>query len=506
MEDSLNKELIKELAEDAAELLRVEREGLKYKMLEGIVRKQQDPLKFSDATSAIGKHLRIFFHMYTWRDDISKEVWMYKDGVYVNNGITLIEKEIKSIIGDCCTQDIVNKIIFNMKIDTYINPDEFITKSQSHRSCINVKNGIVLIDNLNPYSKTYEISIVPHTHEEIHITQIPVTYNPDAKCPHIEKFIKESISNEDDIKTIYEAIGATLLPEVITKKAVITYGEKDTGKTTLSSLITTFLGRKNCSHLNIQQLTETQFAVSELYGKIANLCGDLSQDDIKNPERFKEVTGGDWMDCDRKFKTYISFFNRAKLFCNLNVLPRIPKADDAFWNRLMPFEFSKKHYDKKTYDALTLKERVGCGIKDETLLSKMSTPQELSGLLNLALEGLQRYLRNGGFSYSQGVAEVRKKWIRLSDSFMAFALDNIEIAEYEEPKVVDDVLIYPQTYITRKDLSSKYHKYCMEHKIKSVGDKCMKNTLNFQYGVYTDGYTCVPGINERCWDGIKWKK
>jgi len=38
---------------------------------------------------------------------------------------------------------------------------------------------------------------------------------------------------------------------------------------------------------------------------------------------------------------------------------------------------------------------------DKTLLSKLTTEQELSGLLNKTLEGLNRLKQNGDFTYSR---------------------------------------------------------------------------------------------------------
>ena len=40
-------------------------------------------------------------------------------------------------------------------------------------------------------------------------------------------------------------------------------------------LITALLGEVNVSHVPLQLLTENRFAIAELFGKLANVCGDL---------------------------------------------------------------------------------------------------------------------------------------------------------------------------------------------------------------------------------------
>jgi phage/plasmid-associated DNA primase len=156
------------------------------------------------------------------------------------------------------------------------------------------------------------------------------------------------------------------------------------------------------------------------------------------------------------------------------------------------------YVDKDIYEQKSEEEKKSFGIKDFEMGKKLVTPQELSGLLNKALEGLIRFYKNKKFSYSKGTDEVSKEWIMLSDSFMAFCLEFIELADNTASSIAD-------TEITRKDLASQYHKYCVNNKVKGVGDKGVRATLNAQFGVYTEGYTTTYGTNERSWQGIRWK-
>jgi len=116
--------------------------------------------------------------------------------------------------------------------------------------------------------KTQELK--PHTHEYLSLTQLPEEYNPEAKCPNIDKFLSEVIRPED-IKYILQLIGYCLLNDCRYQVSVMLYGSDGAnGKGTLLDLVTTFLGADNCSHRSLQSIDNNRFAVADLFGKMAH--------------------------------------------------------------------------------------------------------------------------------------------------------------------------------------------------------------------------------------------
>ncbi len=136
------------------------------------------------------------------------------------------------------------------------------------------------------------------------------------------------------------------------------------------------------------------------------------------------------------------------------------------------------------------KENEFIKLADQSIIDKITTDEELSGLLNLALDGLDRLHKNKGFSYSKGTDEVKVMWIRKSDSFTSFCLDHIEESE--------------GGFITKKVLRSAFHKFCRKHKLKGTSDKSIKVTLESQFGVSEDRLDGYGG--EWAWTGIKFKE
>jgi hypothetical protein len=104
---------------------------------------------------------------------------------------------------------------------------------------------------------------------------------------------------------------------------------------------------------------------------------------------------------------------------------------------------------------------------------------------------LDSELENKKFSYTTGTAEVKNKWIRKADSFMAFCMDMIK-EDYNGK-------------VTKKEVRKIYKEYCTKHKVMGVSDKAIKATLQEMFGASED-YCSVDMNMEYVWTGIKLKE
>lgn len=154
-------------------------------------------------------------------------------------------------------------------------------------------------------------------------------------------------------------------------------------------------------------------------------------------------------------------------------------------------EFPYKFVDKNIYDSTNKNERINWKIKNPNIIDDITSPEEMSGFLNMAILGLYRLFENKKFSITIGTQDVKDKWIRKADSFMAFCMDNLE--EYYESK------------ISKKQIRSKYKKYCVKYKLKGTSDKAIKVTLQEQFGASDDYSDIGIGKQEYVWTGVKWK-
>ncbi len=260
------------------------------------------------------------------------------------------------------------------------------------------------------------------------------------------------------------------------------------GKSKTIELMKRFLGPENCSALPLKSLHEESFSLSELFGKMGNLSSDLSKTDLKETGMIKSLIGRDVIQSKRKFLRDLNFVNYAKMIFGANELPKIYDTTDGFWTKWVLIDFPYKFVTEKVFSKL--KDKDNCRLMNPDIIDKLTTPEELSGLLNLALDNLDVLLKNKDFSYSKNLDEVKDLWIRKSDSFTAFCFDNIE----------EDI----ESKIMKKELRRKYHLYRKKHKVPSCSDKAIKITLENMFGAY-DTQEWGVGERERFWEGIKFK-
>jgi putative DNA primase/helicase len=236
------------------------------------------------------------------------------------------------------------------------------------------------------------------------LTQLPEEYNPEAKCPHIDKFLSDVLRSEDT-KYILQLIGYCLLNDCRYQVSVILYGhEGANGKGTLLDLVTDFLRIDNCSHRSLQSIDNNRFAVADLFGKMANTYADLKSTKLSETGNYKMLVTGDWITGEFKNKNAFKFRNKAKLWFSANEIPESDDKTDAFYRRWLIFHFDKRFI---------------AGKENVNLINEITTPEELSGLLSLALIGLSELIEEGGFHYKT-IEEIRQEYEIHTNNVNAF--------------------------------------------------------------------------------------
>jgi putative DNA primase/helicase len=435
--------------------------------------------KWSEATELLVDYILSINKIYTTKEDIKSECWIYKDGVYIPQGKSQIREDLRKLLGKYYSDWIFGKVREKIEPDTFIDSNKFFNINYVDE--IPIQNGIlnVVTKELKPFDKN-----------KIFFNKLPIIYNPIATCPAIEKHLKDVLKFDEDINVMYEIIGFLLYKSYFLEKMIMFIGDGRNGKGKTIDLIRRFLGVENCASVPLSALADDNFRVSELFGRMANLAGDLSNTSLKDTGMLKQTTGRDLIGANRKFLNDIKFINYAKHIFACNELPKVYDMSKGFWSRWIVLEFPYEFINEGEYNSLEENKRIMKKILDPYHIDKISSDEELSGLLNKALEGLQRIRTNKTFSYSKGTDEIKKFWIRKSDSFVAFCFDNLEEANDQE--------------MTKAELRKAYHKYCSEHKLKGCSDKAMSITLQEMFGVIESRRT-KEFITSYVWEGIKFK-
>lgn len=100
----------------------------------------------------------------------------------------------------------------------------------------------------------------------------------------------------------------------------------------------------------------------------------------------------------------------------------VRSGDKAFFRRWILVRFGHSFY--------------GSEQEDISLIDKLTIPQELSGLANLAIEGLKRILKQKGFSYKKTVDEIEAEYTTYSSSAHSFITSHLIPSDKDTSKIV----------------------------------------------------------------------
>lgn len=436
--------------------------------------------KKREATEKICKTIVEIETIYTIRDDKNIEMWIYKDGIYIPQAKTYVKELCRNILKEVYTIALFNEVINKIESDTYITQENFFINEDIN--LIAVQNGVLNIKTkeLLPFSPKYKF-----------FNKLPVTYNSNAECNVIKKHLKTVLKSDEDFNVIQEIIGYCLYRDYKYEKAFMFCGGGRNGKGKTVELIKRFLGAENITSISLQKIEKEPFSISELFNKLANICGDLDKKTLHSSGNFKQLTGHDMISASRKFLSMIYFVNYAKMIFLANDLPETSDRSIAFFDRWILIDFPHTFKIPTDYYALSENERHKYILADTSHIDKISTPEELSGLLNWSLEGLQRLIKQNGFSTSSSTEEIKIKWLRKSNNFNAFVLDCLE-ENYEGE-------------ISKKDLRHYYGVYCKKYNLKPVADNSIFKILTEMMNV-TQSYKQNVEPKIYVWDGIQFKK
>jgi len=433
------------------------------------------------ATEIIVQVIKRNNFIYTTRDDRASEMWIYQEGIYIPQGKSFVREFCREILGETFTPQLANNVISKIEADTYIDHDTFF--GTNYKFEIPLLNGILDI-------RTREIK--PFNPHKIFFNKIPIEYNASAECPNILQYFRTILKTEEEIKVMLEIFGYLLLKEYKIEKAFMFVGFGRNGKSKTVELMKKFIGSENCASLPLKSLHEESFSLCELFGKMANLASDLSKTDLRETGMIKSLIGRDTIQAKRKFLRDLSFVNYAKMIFAANELPRIFDTTDGFWTKWILIEFPYKFVSEEEYNNLKEEEKEKHRIIDSNIIEKLSSPEELSGLLNYALDGLDRILTQKDFSYSKSTAEVKDMWIRKSDSFTAFCYDCLK----EEP----------DSLISKDKLKKTFYIYRKKHgNLPGASDRAINITLDNLFGV-TSVQKFVDDERKWFWKGIKFRE
>ncbi len=317
------------------------------------------------------------------------------------------------------------------------------------------------------------------------LTRLPVDYDPEADGSTWKPFVGDVVES-NMIQTVQEYIGHCLHRENLYERALLLVGGGENGKSTFLNTIEAFLGDDSVTSVSPFDFGEKK-SLARMHGGLANISVELEGGSLqgKNLANFKNLTGGDSVEARRLYQEPFDFTYKGGMLFATNEVPEVPVSDDdtAFWRRWIIVHFDNQFPE-------------GSDKRDPTLGKRLKEDENLSAVLNWAIEGWGRLMENGEFDNVPPTPdETRRKWQSWGDSVDYF-LSNVAEHDPDAPS------------ISTNEAWEVYRAWCQENGHDFVGQSKFTNAakdadLGYVSSVRTDrhssprrGYKAFGTIDE----------
>lgn len=375
---------------------------------------------------------------------INGQLHLFKDGVYVPG-----QEEIEAVMIKHISS------LSNAKrseVLKYLNLLLLENTEMAAPNMIAFRNGIYDLetDSLKPFSPDIVIT-----------NRIPWDYNPTAYSELADKTLDKIACHDAEIRTILEeCIGSCFYRSNTLGggKAFILTGEGSNGKSTFIAMIQHLLNEENITALDLKELDQ-KFQNAALFGKLANLGDDISDEFIVNASFFKKLVTGERVQVQNKGEKPFEFNNYAKFLFSANNIPRIKDKTGAVLRRLLivPFdaEFSKNDPDY-----------------DSSIKYKLQEPEVMEYLIVLGVKALKNIIEKQGFTESARVQGQLKEYEETNNPIIGF-FDEMQIGEFQIENEQSDKVY------------KRYKEYCLANNFNPMSKAEFSKQLCRKLGMTT---------------------
>jgi P4 family phage/plasmid primase-like protien len=327
-------------------------------------------------------------------------------------------------------------------------------KKRQDRRVINLLNGTLFV------SKRGKITFKNlHDKKDACTNILKFNYDPTSKAPKWQKFLNRVLPSKDDQKCLMEYMGYCFLPAHAYETFLFLYGKSGAnGKSVIMSTISNFFGSDNVSSLDLQQFCGHE--LEALSNKILNIGTEIDAKGLNNGQLAmlkKIVSPEDRVPIDPKHnKPYqLEPSQKPKCIFSGNNKPK-NGLDDAVFRRMLLISFDSE-------------------IKDDEKVRDLSNrfTDEMSGILNMALAGLNRLISQGSFTKSE----------KMKESIEEYKDDVNPIRRYASENIIKD----ERSMIAKKFMYHHYLAWCEESNSRPKTERGFWSSIKDELRVDTKG-------------------
>ena len=235
---------------------------------------------------------------------------------------------------------------------------------------------------------TDELELKEHAPQYGKTYYLPFEYDATeaGNCRNFMSFLNTCWGKDEDfaekVLALQEALCVTLFglgPRY--QRAFCLKGLARTGKSTLLEIVEAIVPPDGISHVN-PVMWKDRFAPADMFGKILNVAGELSEDTFIHGARFKEIITGERIRGEFKNQNSFDFKPICAHWFATNVYPKSRDTSDGFNRRWLYLTFNRKIPSSEI--VLDIAEQIIC--------------EERQSIVAWAVEALPRLQENNRFT------------------------------------------------------------------------------------------------------------
>lgn len=366
---------------------------------------------------------------------VDRSLWVYERGVWNR------DPEGSGVVSRRCTQLLVNRYSKSHESNAraYLTPNLPVIACEPVKEYINFRNGM-----LN--WRTGELE--SHNPDFMSTVQLQVDYVKGAKTEWADDFV-ESIMHPDAVKLWWQVMGYMLMNGNPLQKAILCLGEGSNGKGVTQRLIQKIAGKKHISNVTLDSIMENRFSSSELFGKLANIAGDIDSTYQSKTAKFKSITGDDEISAERKFKDAFNFTSWAVPMFSANEQFGSSDATHGYIRRWTIMEYPNQ------FDATS----------DPGLEERLA--EELEGIAAKAVSMLPEIMSKKAFDNPNSAIEAQKAFVSKIDPVARWLDNNCADDRKLANKSTDAAFVGTES--AKQTLYDNYKSWCENELAKPIG-------------------------------------
>lgn len=389
--------------------------------------------------------------------DAGRKIWRYDAGVWLPDGDAELTRRVLLCTGDRYKADYPRQAESIIKA----RPAQIQGLGPSH--LINVKNGMLNWQTLE---------LLPHAPQYFSTYQVTVPWNPQASCPTVENWFAETF-DERLLNLLWQVIGVTIYPGMGFQKIIALVGSGYNGKGTLQRLCMGLLPESAYTGIDPRELVNNRFKPAELFGKTANICGDIERFTFNSTAELKKITGDDPINAERKMGHPFTFINQATILIAANKMPQSRDTSDGWFRR---------------WHIVPLERKIP-GRPDRSLEPRMK--EELEGVLVKAVLALREAMEQGGFDEPEESKRALREYQHACNSIALFINERITFGAHLEVP------------ISRKVIYNVYKEFCRDERLEIESRQRFYESLEDMGAPYITDHWTTRDDRDRGYVGLQ---